>query len=106
MNDLSIAVIEFNFIWSSLVKKYLLTFLGPKGRMGRLDYFKSTILRGLIIGLIMVIYFALRHLLLKAHTPDVAPSLEVRVEQMGQRPNDEDSIIGGIVNLLFLYQLK
>ena len=91
---------------SGLVKKFLLTFLDPRGRMGRLDYFKATILRGLIIGLIMVIYFVLKYLSLKAYAPDVTPSLEVWVEQMGESLNTEDSIISGIVNLLFFAPIE
>ena len=91
---------------SGLVKKFLLAFLDPRGRMGRLDYFKATILRGLIVGLIMVIYFVLKYLLLKAYAPDVTPSLEVWVEQMGESLNTEDSIISGIVNLLFFAPIE
>ena len=74
--------------------------------MGRLDYFKATLLRGLIIGLIMVIYFALKYLLLKTYAPDVTPSLEIWVQQIAESPNTEDSVIGGIVNLLFFAPIE
>ena len=74
--------------------------------MGRLDYFKSTVLRCLISGLISVIYIVLKYLLLKTYAPGVTPSLEIWTEQIAESPNTEDFIIAGIVNLLFFVPIE
>ena len=74
--------------------------------MGRLDYFKATLLRGFISGLIMATYIALKYLSLKTYAPEVTPSLETWVNQIGENPNTEDYIIGGIVNLLFFAPIE
>ena len=74
--------------------------------MGRLDYFKATMLRGLVGGFIMAIYIVLKYLLLKSYAPAVTPSLEVWVDRLGENPNTEDFIIGGIVNLLFFVPIE
>ena len=74
--------------------------------MGRLDYFKATMLRGLIGGFIMAIYIVIKYLLLKSYAPDVTPSLEIWVDQLYENPNTEDFIIGGILNLLFFVPIE